>query len=125
MEPFEQPGSAPGNHLDSLGGYRKACGQPSSGQIPVWTAWEAAGGSGALGDPLDSPLHQSAKVARETGKRHGKTSWTAREVPGPPGPFGQPARHQGGRKGPNGQPGRHQGGTREAEKDETDSLEIG
>ena len=43
-----------------------------------------------------------------------RTNWTACETPG---------RHQGGRKGPFGQPGRHQGCTREAGRDQLDSLQ--
>ena len=56
--------------------------------------------------------HQGGKgqPAREAGREAGKDLLEA------------PGRHQGGRKGLIGQPGRHEGGTREAGKDQLDSL---
>ena len=75
--------------------------------MTVWTAWEAprghqGGRKGAFG-----------QAREQGGTREERTISTAWAAPG---------RHQGGREGLIGQPGRHQGGTREAGKDELDSL---
>ena len=56
-----------------------------------------------------------ARGQTPAGLRQERTIWTAWQAPG---------RHQGGRKGLVRQPARHQGGTREAGKDQLDSLEA-
>ena len=71
----------------------------------------------------------SLQGTREAPGRQERTNWTACEAPGRQErinwrAWAAPGRHQGGRKGLIGQLARHQGGTREAGKDQLDSLEA-